>query len=150
MHDLLAAAEREEKELQHKLAAVRALIAAYRGQREPSPQQQTVQSAPQHRSVRQRNSNSDTHELLEKARSYLLQHAARISAKPLLEKIAPERAAQGLTAINAFSSAMSRSPLFDAVRGQGYGLVEWSMAEQNVANLSAVPDGFITRTEGAS
>lgn len=126
MTDLLAAAEREERELERKLAAVRALVAVYREQ--AGAKTSTIIATPQ--APRTYVRASGTQELLDKARAHLQKVSVRMSAKPLLEQIAPERAAEGLPAINAFSSALSRSPLFTGARGRGYGLAEWGDAEQ--------------------
>lgn len=133
--DILQAARQEEERLLdelrpfpqfRKLEAVRALIATYLEGSPPKP----LQAAPANATQKRRSSIPLSAAVVHAARMYLEAAARRAESAEIAEAV--QRAGVEIDSsrgASIVSSYLSQSPVFDNVRGQGYGLSEWSKKE---------------------
>ena len=103
-----------------------------------------VAAIPRRKIVRQHIPGSASAQAVEFAVRYLREKGARAQAPEIVEAMRAMEQGADLK-IDAVSSSLSHSALFDNVRGQGYGLVEWRQSSEtetpNRGELFGAPKG---------
>lgn len=128
--DLLAWAEAEERRLLKQLKAVRAVIDAYASDDGGATRRRRAR-----RSLSTR-AGTMMHQVEAVAVEYLQQHGRRAQSAELLQVMHEHGLfPAGRRPTASLAAMLSLNPLFDNVRNEGYGLVEWSAATKSESDI---------------